>query len=114
MHDLEVQGNATENILQSCLGYNIFVSHNISHVLESHHPKAQDVYDADVTDYRGRTSHVNAHESPALYSAGRWLGDTSKYTNASNVGFLREHYNRIVDTRMRELVVDGKARIELF
>lgn len=114
MHDLEAQGNAPENILQSCLGYNIFVSHNISHVLESHHPKAQDVYDADVTDYRGRTSHVNAHESPALYSAGRWLGDTSKYTNASNVGFLREHYNRIVDTRMRELVVDGKARIELF
>lgn len=114
MHDLEVQGNVPENIIQSCLGYNIFVSHNISHVLESHHPSAQDVYDDYVTDYRGHYTHVVSHESPALYATGRWLGDTSKYTNASNVGYLREHYNRNVDTRMRELVIDGKARIELF
>lgn len=114
MHDLEVQGNAPENIIQSCLGYNIFVSHNISHVLESHHPSAQDVYDNYVTDYRGQYAHVVSHESPALYASGRWLGDTSKYTNASNVAYLREHYNRNVDTRMRELVIDGKARIELF
>lgn len=114
MRDLELQGNAPENILQSCLGYNIFVSHNISHVLESHHPSAQDVYDNYITDYRGETMHVICHESPALYAAGRWLGDTSKYTNASNVAYMREHYNRNVDTRMRELVIDGKARIELF
>lgn len=114
MHDLEVQGNVPENIIQSCLGYNIFVSHNISHVLESHHPSAQDVYDDYVTDYRGQYTHVVSHESPALYASGRWLGDTSKYTNASNVAYLREHYNRNVDTRMRELVIDGKARIELF
>lgn len=114
MRDLELQGNKPENILQACLGYNIFVSHNISHVLESHHPSAQDVYDNYVTDYRGDTMHVICHESPALYAAGRWLGDTSKYTNASNVAYMREHYGREVDTRMRELVIDGKARIELF
>lgn len=114
MHDLEVQGNAPENIIQSCLGYNIFVSHNVSHVLESHLPKAQDKYMGIVTDYRGRTSKVDAHESPALYAAGRWLGDTGKYTNLSNVTYLRIHYNRDVDTRMRELVIDGRARIELF
>ena len=114
MRDLELQGNAPENILQACLGYNIFVSHNISHVLESHHPSAKDVYDNYVTDYRGETMHVVSHESPALYAAGRWLGDTSKYTNASNVAYMREHYGRNVDTRMRELVIDGKARIELF
>lgn len=114
MRDLELQGNKPENILQACLGYNIFVSHNISHVLESHHPSAQDVYDNYVTDYRGYTAHVVCHESPALYASGRWLGDTSKYTNASNVAYLREHYGRDVDTRMRELVIDGKARIELF
>lgn len=114
MRDLELQGNKPENILQACLGYNIFVSHNISHVLESHHPSAQDVYDNYVTDYRGDTAHVICHESPALYASGRWLGDTSKYTNASNVAYMREHYGRDVDTRMRELVIDGKARIELF
>lgn len=114
MRDLEMQGNKPENILQACLGYNIFVSHNISHVLESHHPSAQDVYDNYVTDYRGYTAHVVCHESPALYASGRWLGDTSKYTNASNVAYLREHYDRDIDTRMRELVIDGKARIELF
>ena len=114
MHDLEVQGNAPANILQSCLGYNIFVSHNISHVLESHHPRASDRYQDTVTDYRGRTAKVDTHESPALYATGRWLGDTSKYTNLSNVTYLQNHYNRDIDTRMRELVIDGRARIELF
>ena len=114
MHDLEVQGNSPENIIQSCLGYNIFVSHNISHVLESHHPSANDVFDDYVTDYLGNTQHVIAHESPALYAAGRWLGDTSKFTNASNVSYMYDHYGRNVDTRMRELVIDGTARIELF
>ncbi len=114
MQDLEVQGNDPKNILPACLGYNIFVSHNISHVLESHHPSAQDVFNDDVVDYVGQKMHVVAHESPALYASGRWLGDTSKYTNQSNVAYLREHYGRYVDTRMRELVVDGRARIELF
>lgn len=114
MRDLEVQGNSPENIIQSCLGYNIFVSHNISHVLETHHPSAQDVFDGYVTDYTGQTTHVIAHESPALYAGGRWLGETAKYTNASNVTYLKTHYNRSVDTRMRELVVDGRARIEVF
>lgn len=114
MNDMESQGNAPENIIQSCLGYNIFVSHNISHVLESHLPSAHDMYDDDVTDYTGKCCHVCAHESPALYASGRWLGDTSKFTNKSNVVYMYEHYGRNVDTRMRELVIDGTARIELF
>lgn len=114
MHDLESQGNAPENIIQSCLGYNIFVSHNISHVLETHLPSAQDKFSGYVTDYLGNTYYVDSHESPALYATGRWLGDTSKYTNSSNVAYMRTHYNRNVDTRMRELVIDNTARIELF
>ena len=114
MHDMEVQGNKPENILMACLGYNVFIPNNISHVLESHKPNASDVYDGDVTDYLGNTYHVNAHESPALYSTGRWVGETSKFTNASNVRYLRNKYGRNVDTRMRELVIDNTARIELF
>lgn len=114
MHDMEVQGNDPRNIMCACLGYNVFVGHNISHVIEGHKPKATDVFDAEVTDYRGKRTKVFAHQSTALYNAGRWLGDTSKFTNASNVRFLHEHYQRDVDTRMRELVVDGRAKIVLF
>lgn len=114
MHDMEMQGNDPENIIRACLGYNVFISHNISHVLESHRPKATDVFDSVICDYRGKSSHVSCHESPALYNSGRWVGETSKFTNASNVRYLRDTYGRHVDTRMRELVIDEKARVELF
>ena len=114
MHDMEVQGNDPENIMRICLGYNVFIPHNISHVLESHLPKASDYYQGEVRDYCGRVYSVCAHESPALYNAGRWIGETSKYTNASNVRFLREHYGRTVDTRTRELIIDGKAFINVW
>ena len=114
MRDMELQGNEPENIMRVCLGYNVFIPNNISHVLESHLPKAADRYQGEVRDYRGGIYRVDAHESPALYNAGRWVGETSKYTNASNVRFLREHYGRAVDTRTRELVIDGKAFVSLF
>lgn len=114
MHDMETQGNQPRNIMRACLGYNVFIGHNISHVIEGHNPKATDKFSGKVRDYRGRIFNVISHESPALYNDGRWIGETSKYTNASNVRYLREHYGRNVDTRLRELVIDGKAKIELF
>lgn len=90
-------GAAPERVLEFMLGYNTYIRNDTCHALEHSRPATTDVYDADVTDYLGNTSHVLAHESIALYPVGRFIGDTDKYDNAENVRYLREH-GRDIDT----------------
>ena len=88
------------------------MGNQISHSLEGHHPNARDVFDDDVTDYLGNTSHVTAHESNALYPTPRVLGETAKPTNMQTVRFLHDRYGRDVDTSQRYLVLeDGRPVI---
>lgn len=96
-------GNDIEEVFKNVLGYNVTVSNAICHALEGHKPKATDVFDRDVTDYLGKTCHVHAHESQALYPINRVLGETSKPTNANSVVYLRNKYNREIDTSDRYL-----------
>lgn len=98
-----------EQVLRKCIGYNVFVESSVSHTLEGHRPKARDMYDTDVTDWRGMTAHVLSHQSTALYPTGRWLGDTLKFTNASSVAYLRSAYGRNVDDTCRYIGTDGKS-----
>jgi hypothetical protein len=101
-------GYPVQDVLQEAIGYNVFVESSVSHALEKHQPKAIDMYDASVTDARGETRPVTSHQSPALYPAGRWLGETLKFTNASSVSYLRRRYGRDVDTATRFVGTDGK------
>ena len=103
-----------EYILRNALGFNVFVSHNICHTLETHHPLVDDVFDGDVTDYLGNTAHVSVHESNALYPSGRWLGDTLKFTNLSSMIYLRKVYGRKVDdiTRYVYRGKNGRALLQ--
>lgn len=123
LEELINAGNDAGTVFQTVLGFDTFVSHSISHSLEHKKPGPDSVFDSDVTDYLGKTSHVHAHESTALYPAGRWLGETLKQTNRLSVAYLREHYNRRVETRTRylqigsetgraELLRDGEGGIE--
>lgn len=96
-------GNSIEDVFKNVLGYNVTVSNAICHALQGHKPKATDVFDNDVTDYLGNTYHVHAHESQALYPVNRVLGETSKPTNAKTVAYLRNKYNREIDTADRFL-----------
>ena len=101
-------GYPVQDVLQEAIGYNVFVESSVSHALEKHQPKAIDMYDSSVTDARGETRPVTSHQSPALYPAGRWLGETLKFTNASSVSYLRRMYGRYVDTATRFVGTDGK------
>lgn len=95
-----------EDVLQLCIGYNVYVDNSVSHILESNAPKPYDKVDIDVTDWSGATRHVTSHQSRALWSSGRWLGETLKFTNASTVAYLRDAYNRDVNTNCRYISYD--------
>lgn len=101
--ELIANGNDIEEVFQNVLGYNIFVSNKIAHALEGHKPKAQDVFDATVTDYLSNSAHVQCHESQALYPIGRILGETAKPSNSQTVSYLNRKYGRCVDTSNRYL-----------
>lgn len=97
-----------EKVLPMCIGFNVFVSPSLSHALEKHHPKVSDIFNGEVTDYLGNTNAVYAHESDALYSSGRWLGETLKSTNVECINLLRGWYDRKPITQTRYLFYDGK------
>lgn len=97
-----------EKVLESCIGFNTFVSHDIAHALEAHHPKVTDRYVGNVTDYTGKTSLVRAHESTSLYPVGRWLGETIKVGNLMSLNYIAKRYGRKIDDKCRYLEYDGK------
>lgn len=88
------------------LGYNVYVTNEVSHILERNSPHPWDTVDEEVTDYLGNTSRVCTYQSIALYDSGRSLGDTSKRANAENIAYLT--YRGVdVDTREREITKEG-------
>ena len=114
MDDLIAAGNEPRRVLTETVGFDTFISNSISHTLEHHKPKPEDIYDGSVTDYAGVCVHVWAHQSVALYPAPRWLGETLKLTNRLSVEFLEREYGRIIDPATRYLERDtktGKAKL---
>lgn len=98
MDDLIKSGNAPEDVMQKCVGFNVYVDNTISHTLSHHKPLATDLYVGEVTDYKGVSTYVKVHQSTALYEAGRWLGETIKIANRFTVHYLSTKYGRNVDT----------------
>lgn len=90
-----------EDIMRTVVGYNVCVYPSVSHALEHHKPKCIDIFDRDITDYKGITTHVFSHESTALYPSARWLGETLKATNLTTVEFMKSVYGTELDTRCR-------------
>ena len=114
MDELIGAGNSPQDVLKETVGFDTFVSNAISHTLEHHKPKPTDLYVGEVTDYRGVTTHVSAHQSISLYPAPRWLGEKLKLTNRLSVDFLEREYGRVIDTATKYLERDkttGKARL---
>ncbi len=114
LEELINAGNDAGTVFKTVLGFDTFVSHDISHTLEHKKPRPDSTFDSDVTDYLGRTCHVFAHQSTALYPAGRWLGETLKQTNRLSVAYLDKHYDRHIETRTRYLQISSETgRAEL-
>ncbi len=110
--DLMRAGHGFAETVQSALGYDVLVDYAICHTLQRNRPHVWDRYVGSVTDYRGTVSHFDAPEAIALYPSGRWLGESDKQANGENLAYLRNVYNRNVETTPRELVMqDGKPKI---
>lgn len=98
--------------VQISLGYDVLVDYEICHTLQRNRPHVCDRYVGTVTDYQGATYHVDVPEAIALYPSGRWLGESDKQANGENLTYIRNTYNRNVETTPRELIMrDGKPMI---
>lgn len=110
--DVMHAGHGFAQTVQMSLGYDVLVDYEICHTLQRNRPHVWDRYTGTVTDYRGATYHVDAPEAIALYPAGRWLGESDKQANGENLAYLRNMYNRIVETTPRTLIMrDGKPMV---
>lgn len=112
IEDIMCMGHGFAETIRAALGYDVLVDYEICHTLQRNRPHVWDRYVGAVTDYRGATYHVDAPEAIALYPSGRWLGESDKQANGENLTYLRNIYNRNVETTPRELIVrDGKPMI---
>nr|DAI93713.1 MAG TPA: DNA polymerase B [Bacteriophage sp.] len=112
IHDLMKSGCDFADVVRMALGYDVLVDYEICHTLQRDRPHVWDRYVGVVTDYRGDTARVDVPEAVALYPSGRWLGESDKQANGENIAYLRNVYNRNVETTPRELVIqDGKPKI---
>lgn len=112
IEDIMHMGHGFAETIRSALGYDVLVDYEICHTLQRNRPHVWGRYVGTVTDYRGATYHVDAPEAIALYPSGRWLGESDKQANGENLAYMRDVYNRNVETLPRELIVrDGKPMI---
>lgn len=112
IEDIMRMGHGFAETIRSALGYDVLVDYEICHTLQRNRPHVWDRYVGTVIDYRGATCHVDAPEAIALYPSGRWLGESDKQANGENLAYMRDVYNRDVETLPRELIVrDGKPMI---
>lgn len=110
--DLMHAGHGFREAVQISLGYDVLVDYEICHTLQRNRPHVCGRYVGTVTDYRGATYHVDAPEAIALYPSGRWLGESDKQANGENLTYIRNTYNRNVETTPRELIMrDGRPMI---
>lgn len=105
IEDIMCMGHGFAETVRLALGYDVLVDYEICHTLQRNRPHVWERYVGTVTDYRGATYHVDAPEAIALYPSGRWLGESDKQANGENLAYMRNVYNRDVETLPRELVV---------
>ena len=112
IEDIMRMGHGFAETVRLSLGYDVLVDYEICHTLQRNRPHVWDRYVGTVTDYQGMTYHVDAPEAIALYPSGRWLGESDKQANCENLAYMRDVYNRYVETLSRELIVrDGRPMI---
>lgn len=85
--------------LEHGIGYETYVANDLCHMLARHVPAPKDMFDADVTDYRGVTTHVHEHECVALFDTGKELAAPTTKDTMDTALYLRAHYGRDVLSR---------------
>lgn len=89
-------------------GYNTVLDYSICQNLQHSKPKTTDVFECDVTDYTGKTSHVSAHESIALYPSSKIFGDLSAQVNLESWLYMFRHGFEVRQS-LRRISYDEKS-----
>lgn len=87
------EGFAPEHIIWLLMGYNTTYDSSVSYLLGHRKPLYASKIDENITDYTGKTSHVNVNESIALYPISKEIGDDTVATNRNNITYARKHGN---------------------
>ena len=101
-----------EELFPLILGYNTTIAYDLCFGLERTQPKTSTIFDSDVIDYLGNTTHVHAHEAISLYESPRTIGSTLAHVNHQNVLYLESHGNDVDWTPKNLYVENGKCIIE--
>lgn len=116
IEELISHGCSFDEAVKACLGYNSTIGPRVGHALQRVRPKPTDVFDGEVKDYYGTTTRVCAHAAQALYPFGKVLGDSTKFTNAASISYMKKTYGRNVDLRDKFVTTTAEgahARVEI-
>ena len=89
------KGLQADELFPLILGYNTTIAYNLSYGFEQVRPKPTQIFSQDVTDYKGNTYHVEAHEAVSLYESARVIGSDLQRVNAQNIAYLEKHGNDV-------------------
>lgn len=95
-----------EQIAPIVMGYNTNIDSSISYLLQRHTPRAGERFEGSVTDHLGNEETINCPQSIALYPTSRDIAAMEKRDNQLNVDYLRNNFNRKIDTRIKILSID--------
>lgn len=104
--DFHRAGYDFEAICQNVLGYDVFISPEITQSLQRNIPDVTARVEEEFIDHRGVKSKVSSYQSIALFPCGKWLGELEKKSNRDNVIYL-SNLGREVDTREKIISIQG-------
>lgn len=102
VEDLMCKGYSFTEIAPVVLGYDTYLDNSVCHLLQKSHPDAMKIFDGDVTDYLGNTSHVNTFSAVALYPGSKMLGCSQYESNYENIKYLKKNGQNI-NTKMHTI-----------
>ena len=73
-------------------------------------PNPSDKIVKTVTDYKGNSAKIDNFAAVALYPAGRWIGESEKFSNFENIKYLKKH-GRKVNTNERSIELENNHAI---
>lgn len=113
--DWMAQGHTFAETAELVFGFNNEIDASVSNSLEKRQPDYGERVDLDVTDYLGKTSHVDAFAAVALYESARDVNDASKNMNHQNLCFLRaEGLDPDIDTKVLSMDSEHRATVRRY
>ena len=101
------------SVLELIAGYNVFYDSSISYLLAHSNPQHGENIEVDVTDYTGKSIHVNLPQSIGLEPTSKTIGETTKLCNKENILYKQMRGEKI-DTYGADIWIDDENAYILY